>query len=124
MRLLAGLRGRRPKSHGYKETQAQIDGWLADVKAAVPNSLPLALEVSECIRLIKGYGDTYRRGQDNFRRIREALIVPALAGALDPARAADALANARAAALADPDGTKLSDVLASVKSAAFNQAAE
>ena len=124
LRLLAGLRGWRRKSHGFQETQAQIDGWLADVKAAVQKSLPLALEVSECVRLIKGYGDTYRRGQDNFHRVRQALIVPALDGDLDPARAADGLANARAAALADPDGTRLSEVLASFQKTELNQAAE
>lgn len=124
LRLLAGLRGRRPKSHGFGETQAQIDSWLADVKSAVQKSLALALEVSECVRLIKGYGDTFRRGNDNFHRIREALIVPALGGTLDPARAADGLANARAAALADPDGTRLSELLASFQKTEINQAAE
>ncbi|MBT5047964.1 MAG: indolepyruvate oxidoreductase subunit beta family protein [Rhodospirillaceae bacterium] len=124
LRLLAGLRNWRPKSHGFKETQDQIDDWLTDVKAAVQKSLELALEVSECVRLIKGYGDTFRRGQDNFDRIRDALIVPALDGNLDPARATDALANARAAALADPEGTRLSDVLASFQKTELNQAAE
>lgn len=124
LRLLAGLRNWRPKCHGFKETQAQIEGWLADVREAAQKNLELALEVSECVRLIKGYGDTFRRGQDNFHRIRDALIVPALNGALDPARAADGLANARAAALADPDGTRLLDVLASFQKSEINQAAE
>lgn len=124
LRLLAGLRSRRPKSHGFNETQAQIDDWLTDVKAAIEKSLPLALEVSECVRLIKGYGETFRRGQSSFQKIRDAIIVPALNGELNPARAVDGLANARAAALADPEGTRLSEVLASFKAAKLDQAAE
>jgi hypothetical protein len=40
------------------------------------------------------------------------------------ARAVDAIANARIAALADPDGEGLSGVLASIREAGLTQAAE
>ena len=59
----------------------------------------LPLEVAECARLIKGYGDTHARGLANYRAIETASIRPALAGQIPSARAADAVANARTAAL-------------------------
>ena len=35
-------------------------------------SAELALEIAECARLIKGYGDTHKRGSDNYRADRSA----------------------------------------------------
>ena len=60
---------------------------------------------------MKGYGDTFRRGSDNFDRIRTAIIGPALGGSIEVAQATDALVNARVAALADPDGDRLTKLL-------------
>ena len=45
------------------------------------------------------------------------MIAPALAGRMMPRAAADAVANARVAALADPDGESLSRTLAAIASA-------
>jgi hypothetical protein len=50
-------------------------------------------------------------------------VAPALAGAMPPAFAADALVNARTAALADAEGKKLADVLASIAAAQPQQKA-
>ena len=71
----------------------------------------MALEISGCAGLIKGYGDTIERGSVNFERIRESIVVPALSGSIDVKRATDALVNARAAALSDPDGKRLTELL-------------
>ena len=84
----------------------------------------LAFEVSECARLIKGYGDTLRRGADNYARIVTQVIRPALAGAMTAATAADAITNARLAALADPEGERLAGVLAAIEAAALSHATE
>ena len=72
----------------------------------------LAQEIAACARLVRGYGDTHRRGVEHFARIRAALIAPALDGRMASSHAADAIASARVAALADPDGARLADVLA------------
>ena len=87
--------------------------WLAAVLDAAKQSLPLALEISECARLIKGYGDTHKRGTGNFRWIFQTLVQgePSMA----PAARAEAIAKARKAALADPDGTTLSKELGQPK---------
>ena len=75
----------------------------------------MALEVTECARLIKGYGDTHARGLGNYRLIEERLIRPALAGQIPGPRAADAIASARTAALLDPEGEGLAICLAEIE---------
>ena len=97
--------------------QRAIEAWLAEIRAACAIDVALAHEIVACARLIKGYGDTHRRGTQNFDRIRSALIAPALDGRLPPGPAADAIANARVAALADPEGDRLSRVLEDVAAA-------
>jgi len=126
LRLLAGLRWWRPHSFRYIEEQAEIERWLGQVRAAVPLGGELAREIAELARLIKGYGDTYKRGLGNYRRISDEVIVPALTGRLTPRAATDAVANARVAALADPEGESLARTLAAIASAApqLRQAAE
>jgi indolepyruvate ferredoxin oxidoreductase beta subunit len=114
LRFLAGLRWWRPHSFRYVEEQAEIEGWLGQIRAATPLGVEFAREVAELARLVKGYGDTYKRGLDNYRRIAAEVVAPALAGRMTPAKAADAVANARVAALADPEGESLSRTLASI----------
>jgi indolepyruvate ferredoxin oxidoreductase, beta subunit len=114
LRLLAGLRWWRPHTHRYAEEQAEIERWLTQIRAAAPLGVDLAREIAECARLIKGYGDTHKRGLGNYRRITDEVIAPALAGKLAPRAAADAVANARVAALADPEGETLSRTLAAI----------
>lgn len=114
LRALAGLRWWRPHTFRYVEEQAEIEGWLGQIRAAQPLGLELAREIAESARLIKGYGDTYKRGLANYRRISAEVITPALAGRIAPAKAADGVANARVAALADPDGDALSRTLAAI----------
>jgi indolepyruvate ferredoxin oxidoreductase beta subunit len=114
LRLLAGLRWWRPRTHRYAEEQAEIERWLTQIRAAAPLGVDLAREIAECARLIKGYGDTHKRGLGNYRRITDEVIAPALAGKMTARAAADAVANARVAALADPDGETLSRTLAAI----------
>jgi indolepyruvate ferredoxin oxidoreductase beta subunit len=104
---LAKLRALRPYGIRYKDEQTQIESWLRLIDDAARRSGELALEVAECARLIKGYGDTHARGLKNYAAIEARVIRPALQGSLDLSRAADAIASARAAALADPDGESL-----------------
>src|SRR5436190_3880019 len=124
LRLLAGLRWWRPHTWRYAEEQVEIARWLGQIRAAQALSLDLAREIAESARLIKGYGDTYKRGLANYRRIADEIIAPALAGRLPAAQAADAVANARVAALADPDGDALDRTLAAIGTATLRHAAE
>ena len=111
---LSKLRWWRPRSLRFRDEQAQIERWLDAIARAVALSPALALEIAECARLIKGYGDTHRRGSANYAAIERAVIEPALSGALPAPLAADAVASARVAALADPEGASLSRTLAEI----------
>jgi indolepyruvate ferredoxin oxidoreductase beta subunit len=109
MRAMAWLKPWRPRSYRFQEEQQLIERWLARVREAAARSAPLALEIAECARLIKGYGDTHRRGKANFLAILDALVDnPATA---DPAEQARAIRKARDAALADPEGKALGGAL-------------
>ena len=112
--FLAKLRPLRPYGHRYKQEQQQIEGWLALIREASRQSAELALEIAECARLIKGYGDTHARGLANYRAIEARVIRPALAGQIPLTRAADAIASARTAALVDPEGESLTKCLADI----------
>jgi indolepyruvate ferredoxin oxidoreductase, beta subunit len=112
--MLAKLRRLRPYGHRYKQEQQQIESWLALIREAARRSPELALEIAECARLIKGYGDTHTRGLANYRAIEERVIRPALAGEIPSGQAADAVASARTAALVDPEGEGLARCLAEI----------
>ena len=112
--LLAKLRRFRPRSIRFIEEQEQIEGWLALIAQAVKRSPDLAFEIAECARLIKGYGDTLKRGQASYATIAARVIAPALSGHLPAPAAVDAIASARTAALVDPEGESLAKCLAQI----------
>jgi indolepyruvate ferredoxin oxidoreductase beta subunit len=109
VRSLAWLKFWRPYSYRYAEEQALIERWLKNVVDAAARDSALAVEIAECARLIKGYGDTHRRGKANFLAIADALVEnPASA---DPREQAEAIRKAREAALADPESKALGKTL-------------
>jgi indolepyruvate ferredoxin oxidoreductase alpha subunit len=114
--ILAKLRRFRPRTWRYREEQRDIGNWLKLILRAAPSSAELAIEIAECARLIKGYGDTHKRGSDNYRAIVSQVIEPALAGQIPLRQATDAIASARTAALLDPEGEALSKCLAELSS--------
>jgi len=106
VRSLAWLRPWRPMSYRYGEEQRLIERWLAHVAEAANRDVALALEIAACAGLVKGYGETHRRGKGNFLAIMDALVEnPPTADAAGQARA---IRKAREAALADPDGQAIS----------------
>jgi indolepyruvate ferredoxin oxidoreductase beta subunit len=112
--LIARLRRFRRASYRYGLEQASIDTWLRHIEAAAAKSAALALEITECARLLKGYGDTLKRGAANYAAIERQVIRPMLADAIPLSQGIDAVASARAAALTDPDGESLARCLAAV----------
>ena len=109
VRSLAWLKPWRPHSYRYREEQQLIERWLALVGEAAARSPALALEIAQCATLLKGYGETHRRGKANFLAILDALVEnPATA---DPAEQTKAIRKAREAALADPEGKALGGAL-------------
>lgn len=110
--LLARLRAWRPRSLRFSEEQAAMEAWLARILAALQRGEhALALEIAACARLLKGYGETHRRGRAGFAMVMAQVVDTARPG--DPA-AAGRVARAREAALADPEHRSLAATLAAI----------
>jgi indolepyruvate ferredoxin oxidoreductase beta subunit len=100
------MRAWRRRTLRYALETQRIEDWLAQVLQAARHNPALALEVAQCQRLVKGYGDTHARGLGNFRTLMDAVR---RAGArLAPAT----LRELREAALADEHGKRLKEALA------------
>ena len=115
LKLLSSLRGWRPRTLRYADEQAWIERWLDLVTRTLAVDPQVALEMTETARLVKGYGETYKRGHHNWNRIVTELVEPFLAGELPSSQFADAVLQSRLAALADPDGARLGTVIDSVR---------
>jgi indolepyruvate ferredoxin oxidoreductase, beta subunit len=110
--VLAKLRPLRRKTFRFQKEQEAIEAWLGLIVHAAARSAEVAIEIAECAGLIKGYGDTHRRGSGNYDQIIKHVVMPALAGAMPLPQAIDGIASARTAALLDPEGEALAKCLA------------
>ncbi len=110
LRALASLRWLRRGGARYAQEQAGIERWLAAIVAAAREDWRLAHEIALAARLVKGYGTTLERGKENLLHILSHLA-PADRGT-GPAERAQAIRDAREAALADEAGRALDRALA------------
>jgi indolepyruvate ferredoxin oxidoreductase beta subunit len=106
---IAGLKRWRRSLLRHRREQAHLDAWLLLIETHARTDYRLALELTKCRRLIKGYSDTHARGQSKYDRIVGALW--RLDGRAD---AADWVRRLRDAALADEDGKILDGALATI----------
>jgi len=111
---LAKLRPWRRKTFRFRKEQEAIETWLRLIAQAAARSAELAIEIAECAGLIKGYGDTHRRGSGNYDQIVRHVVMPALADGMPVRQAIDGITSARAAALLDPEGEALAKCLAAL----------
>ena len=123
LKLLASLRRWRPASLRAQQEADWRKRWLALVEKALDVDPRAAQEVAALAGLVRGYGSTYARGQQNYALIVDALAAPMLSGALPSAMLADALLQARLAASKDPEGETLARVIASVRETVHQQRA-
>ena len=89
MRLMAALKPLRRRSSRFLEEQALIERWLGAIKRlgfAVMDA-ELSLEIVQCARLVRGYGETWRQSRAAFVKILDTLVENEQA----VARGADAL---------------------------------
>ncbi|WP_425309003.1 indolepyruvate oxidoreductase subunit beta family protein [Ammonicoccus fulvus] len=106
---LARLRPIRPRSLRFVHEQREIDAWLDRIVEQATIDYDLACETAECARVLKGYGETWERGERRFTRLMEQS--DRLLGRPD---AAAALASLRTAALGDEKGTEFEAALAAL----------
>ncbi len=107
--LLAGLRRWRRSTLRYEMENVNIEKWLSTVTDTAVTDYDLAVEIAECPRLVKGYGETHARGMAAFNRIMEALP-----GICKQPNATSAVKQLREAALADEQGETLEAALRKV----------
>lgn len=98
---LAAMRRWRRKTLRYAIENARIEQWIRRIVMTAKFNPQLALEITQCQRLVKGYGDTHERGWRNF----ETLMTHA--DKRGPTLAPATLRELREAALADESGQRL-----------------
>jgi indolepyruvate ferredoxin oxidoreductase beta subunit len=102
MRLMSAMKPLRRRSSRFIEEQAMIERWLGAIKRLGFAALDaeLSLEIVLCAKLVRGYGETWRKSREAFVKILDTLVENEQA----VARGADALRvairKAREAALA------------------------
>lgn len=100
--MVSAMRRLRMVSLRHQREHQEIDAWMGLIERYAKSNYALAVEIAECQRLVKGYGDTHARGMRNFKRIIGML--PTLETAHDgPAR----MRALRDAALKDEEGKQL-----------------
>ena len=118
LRMLAGMKSWRPRSLRAAEERAWIEEWLQLVERTLAVDVPAARQVVETANLVRGYGETWKRGHASWRRIVDEIVEPMLAGTLPRTHFADAVLQARIAAQADPEGRRLGEMVTSLKAVA------
>jgi indolepyruvate ferredoxin oxidoreductase, beta subunit len=120
MRLwaLAALKRWRPRTLKFAEEEAWVRRWLDLVDRAYAVDPLAAREVVATAALVRGYAETYKRGQAHWMRIATAVIEPALAGRLAGVAFADAVLQARLAASKDPEGQALARTIEAIHAGA------
>lgn len=111
LRTLAALKVFRPRGSRFIDEQALIAQWVEAVVNGMQEDWQLGQEIALCGRLIKGYGSTNERGKDNLLHVVGHLALPSFGSA---AMRADAIRQAREAALQDEAGIKLDQTLATL----------
>ncbi len=102
VRFLAMLRPWRRLSYRFTLEQSLIERWLDLVLRGAAQNHELALEIIECSKLLKGYGETHRRGLGNFQILLDHVIEPGL-GTSRPGELVKAICSAREHVLANPE---------------------
>jgi indolepyruvate ferredoxin oxidoreductase beta subunit len=125
MRLwaLAALKRWRPRTLKFAEEEAWVRRWLDLVDRAYAVDPLAAREVVATAALVRGYAETYKRGQAHWMRIATAVIEPALAGRLAGVAFADAVLQARLAASKDPEGQALARTIEAIHAGAAHRLA-
>lgn len=104
LRSLARMRGLRRSSLRFKQESQAMTAWWAAMQALTPKSPEMGRALAELPQVLKGYGDTQKRGRANYERLWNTCVTPALSAQLDLHVAATQLDQAIKATLEDPDG--------------------
>tara|TARA_B100001250_G_C19265569_1_gene556805 strand:- start:176 stop:592 length:417 start_codon:yes stop_codon:yes gene_type:complete len=106
VRSLATLRPWRKLTYRFSIEQERIEDWLECVRVAASSDHQLAMEILECSSLLKGYGETHRRGLENYQTIMDEIIQPGLQS-IDPSEMASSIRSVRLKVLSSSEPLRL-----------------
>ncbi|HRF08681.1 MAG TPA: indolepyruvate oxidoreductase subunit beta family protein [Xanthobacteraceae bacterium] len=115
LRLLAGLRWWRPRTLRYAQEQEWAERWLDLVERALVIDPEAAKGVVASADLVKGYGETMKRGLKNWTMIANFVVEPFLTNKMPLDQFANAMTQARIAASKDPEGKALGALITSLR---------
>ncbi|MEE4187589.1 MAG: DUF6537 domain-containing protein, partial [Roseobacter sp.] len=122
LRFLAAARRWRKHSLRHSQEMVWLKAWLGHIELALDTAPEAAIQIVETAQLVRGYGNTYKRGLQNWHSIEMEIIQPSLNGTLKHNMLADGVLQARLAALKDPDGTALNKTISAFRSVAGSSA--
>ena len=96
--------------------------WLHMIDRSLTRQPEAASEIVQTAAMIRGYGDVYRQGMADWNAIIDGLAKPAFDGVLALPDLAGAVADARAAALPDPQQAALKRRIAEIRARVHSDA--
>ena len=118
LKMGAGLRRWRRYSVRYAKERVWVERWLHMIDRSLTRQPAAASEIVQTATMIHGYGDVYRQGMADWSAIIDGLAKPTFDGVLALPDLADAVAQARAAALPDPRQAALKRKIAEIRARA------
>jgi hypothetical protein len=118
LRMEAWLRRWRLFSIRYSEERLWVERWLHMIARSVVKQPAATDAIVETATMVQGFGDPYRQGLADWHAIIDGLAKPTFDGVLPLADLAGAIAEARAAAMADPRQASLKRAIAQIRARA------
>jgi hypothetical protein len=124
LKIEASLRRWRLFSVRYAKERAWVERWLHMISRSLTRQPRAASALVQTATMIDGYGDVYRQGLADWHAIIDGLAKPTFDGVLPLADLAEAIAEARAAALPDPRQVALKRTIAEIRARALAAGAD
>ena len=103
LRGLARMRPLRRRSLRYHEEATARHAWWDAMRELAPKSPTFGLALASLPQVLKGYGDTQKRGRENYDRLWRTCVEPALTASEGLDAAGKNLDEAIKATLSNPD---------------------
>jgi hypothetical protein len=107
LKIEAGLKRWRRYSVRYAKERLWVERWLHMIGRSLDKQPAAAAEIVQTASMIQSYGDVYRQGTADWNAIIDGLVKPTFDGVLALSGLGGAVAEARAAALPDPQQAAL-----------------
>lgn len=122
LRLEAWLRRWRRFSIRYGHERVWVERWLHMIARSMVRQPAATDAIVAMATMVQGHGDAYRQGLADWHAIIDGLAKPTFDGMLPLTDLADAIAEARAAAMPDPRQASLKRAIAQIRARASGAA--